>query len=147
MFRYVRQTYKDVTRFRESQSDPELLLNRLWVTSHRNTKEDIVVDSCIAMETLVKTYLIGKGNEQVSSKDIAIHIAYLLSKNSEGRKRVFDIVRKGFSLRNKIVHGQRMRVETYDPLWRFFPVLRHSIREIVRRSPNISKRKIEDYIL
>lgn len=146
-YRHIRRTFQNVTRFREAHSDADLLLNRLWVTTHRNTDEDVIVDSCIALETLVKSFLAKKSDNRMSSRDLAIHVSHLLGTNSEEREGVFGVVRDGFKLRNKVVHGSRMGPKTQDQLLRFSRVLREAIRRMIAHSPNISKKTIEDLVL
>lgn len=136
-----------MTRFRDAQSDPDLLLGRLWATTHRNTDEDVMVDSCIALETLVKSFIAKKSDNRMSSRDLAIHVSHLLGTNSRVREEVFGIVREGFKLRNQVVHGSRMGPNTQDQQMRFSLVLRRAIRQMIALSPNITKKKLEDLVL
>lgn len=147
IYRQIKRTFQGVTWFRKSQSDPDLLLNRLSVTTHRNREEDIIVDSCIAFEILVKSYLAKKGDEKISSRDLAIYIAHLIGKNSAHRKIIFDIIREGFSLRNNIVHGKRINPRPHDLLIKFASVLRHAIRAVITQGTNITPKKITELIL
>jgi len=112
----------------KSEPDNLRIALRRFNSAYHGNIEDRLVDHIIALEFL---YL---GHEQELKYRLALRTAYLLGKNESERKVIFNKMRKAYSMRSDIVHGNRQvdRVVLEDIVTETEEYLRRSIRRFLR---------------
>ena len=101
---YYELTDEDVENFKTFWSKFKTLqikkfdvaIRRFNFSYERKLPEDKLIDYIIAFEALFKG---------ARSKLLALRCAYLLGKDGEERKKIFEILESAYDIRNKIVHG------------------------------------------
>ena len=85
------------------------------------------------------------GNQEISHK-VSERIAILLENDPKSRRQIFDIIKRGYSIRSRLVHGQYIKV--LDGLDEVSESLDGILRTLFNEYKDIFKmddEKMEDY--
>lgn len=122
LFRQIRQL-----RASSIIDNIEIALERFHSSYHGNI-EDRIIDQMIAFESL---YL---GSEQELTYKLALRTAFLLRKRKDFRNIVFTNMKKAYSYRSRIVHGDN-------------PPSRNTLRVIVPKTQGYLRQSIKKFLI
>ena len=105
----------------------EIALERFHSSYHGNI-EDRIIDQMVAFESL---YL---GDSQELTYKLALRVAFLLGKREEQRNLIFADMKKAYSYRSRIVHGNN-------------PPSRRELRDIVPKVENYLRQSLRKFLL
>jgi hypothetical protein len=125
----VNELLVDIHRCRKAGilSKISIALERFHSAYHGNI-EDRIIDQIIAFESL---YL---GNEQELTYKLASRVAFLLRKRRDHRISIFNNIKKAYSYRSRIVHGDN-------------PPTRYELRIIVSKTEEYLRQSIRRFLL
>lgn len=111
---------------KESSSPLGIALSRFTDGYERIKSEDKIIDYMIALEAL---YL-QEGTAELSYR-LAHRVSVLLTKDKKERRRLFEMTRKSYDLRSKIVHGSKYDL-SHKKVWFVEDTLRQSINKFLK---------------
>ena len=97
-------------------------------SAYHGSIEDRIIDQMIAFESL---YL---DNEQELTYKLSLRTAFMLRRRKDHREKVFDNMRKAYSYRSKIVHGNN-------------PPNRETLRPIVAKTQDYLRQSIRRFLI
>jgi len=106
----------------------------------RYTPRDSFLDLIISLENLFL-----KGITDELSFRLRLRMAFLLSDDFDGRKKIYDFMRAAYGKRSKLVHGESVNSIDYDSLFELRQMVRESIKIFIK-NPKL-RDDIDDFIL
>lgn len=102
----IAQALNSIGRSKEKSLDTAL--RRLGFATERIGPEDKLIDAMIAFEAMILSDA-GVPQERGELRfRLSLRVAHLLGGSSEQKERNFDIMRKAYDLRSKVVHGDSL---------------------------------------
>jgi len=123
----------------------QIALKRFNDSYNKNKKEDKLIDYMVALESLLL-----REDSELTYK-MAMRGAYLLGRNFHERRELFETIKKAYSLRSKIVHGNTLKDsvkvlnEEYsldDFLARVEDITRRTIVKFCEKFVSVSKKQV-----
>ena len=106
------------------------------------TPRDSFLDLMITLENLFL-----KGTNQELSYRISMRMAYVLGKDKEDRKNIFDFIKDAYNLRSKIVHGEKSDKLDNQKFLELRELTRKSIIYFLENEDNWNGKKLDEVIL
>lgn len=106
------------------------------------TPRDSFLDLMITLEDLFL-----KGTNQELSYRISMRMAYVLGKDKEDRKNIFDFIKDAYNLRSKIVHGEKSDKLDNQKFLELRELTRKSIIYFLENEDNWNGEKLDELIL
>jgi hypothetical protein len=125
----VNNLLHDIRKWREAgMLDIVNIALRRFHSAYHGPIEDRMIDQMIAFESL---YL---GDPQELTFKLALRVAFLLGKRQDKRRAIFNDMKKAYSYRSRIVHGDN-------------PPSRDELRDIVPKTEDYLRQSIRRFLL
>lgn len=122
----INKVLQDIHKWRDMEKSRSIeIALRRFHSAYRGNFEARLIDQMIAFEAL---YL---EEDQELSYRLALRTAFLLEKDPEQRKHIFDIMKAAYKLRSKIVHGNEKPIE--KELKNTIPITEDYLRQSIRK--------------
>lgn len=79
----------------------DIPLRRFHLSFDRDSQEDRIIDLIVALESMFSD-----DSEAITYK-IALRVAHFMEAESEKREKIFNFVKKAYSIRSDIIHGRK----------------------------------------
>lgn len=142
----INQLWTDLHKIDFMKDNNQFLLsaiNRFMYSYEKNYVEDRIVDLIICLESLLQD------NQPELRYRLAIRTALFLGNSAHDRNRIYNIIRKGYEIRNKTVHGdvpaiisiQGQQLTTAQLAKEIEEYARLSIKRFIQKINNNEKRE------
>lgn len=143
---WFRTTYKKHNNAIQSFPALKFIFDRLSYANNRYLEEDIIIDSCIALESIVKGCLSKNKGFRTTAHNVGLYVADLLGENKDDKKLIYNDIKKCYNRRNKIMHGDTTNILSDSTTFILYYYLRISIRKIIDNSNNLTKKDLIDLL-
>ena len=106
------------------------------------TPRDSFLDLMITLENLFL-----KGTNQELSYKISMRMAYVLGKDKDDRKKIFDFIKDAYNLRSKIVHGEESNKLDNQKFLELRELTKESLKYFLEYEDNWNGKKLDELIL
>lgn len=144
--RPVRNIYRGIVRSVKHEPTIASILYRLHLSSRRYNFEDRVIDDFIILELILRTCTTEGFGMQTSSQAMAVVVAKLASRIKEQQSFAYDVVRKAYKIRNRIVHAKKTTKDELATIRQLERVLRAAVRRLVT-ARSLPKVPLKEWLL
>lgn len=144
--KHIRQINFDLELAQQVFPNLTLVLNRLADANNRYSEEDEILDTCIGLELLVKGCLAPEEGFRTTGHNIGIYIANLLGQTKGQKVGVYDDVKKGYDIRNDIVHGNMPKSKDHKAIAQLFYYFRLAIRVVILQNRQLKRKALKELI-